>query len=107
MVDDAAQRQAEGDGQQLLLHHRGHLPVAVDGALEVEAGAGDLDLVADRGLALAHLDVGLELGAHAEVLGALLVVAGVQRAAVGHRGRGREVGAGVAAEGGQHRDVAT
>ena len=91
MVDHSTQRQAEGDGEQLLLHDRRHLPVAVHAPLKVEAGAGDLDLVAHRGAALSRPQVHLQLCPDTQVLGALLVVASVQGAGVGQGAGKREV----------------
>ena len=93
MVDHSAQRQTEWDGEQLLLHDGRHFPVAVDAPLEVEACAGDLDLVAHSCAALPrpHPQVCLQLGADTQVRGALLVIAGVKGAGVGQGGREGEV----------------
>ena len=90
MVDHSAQRQAEGDGEQLLLHDGGHLPVAVDAAFKVEAGPGDLDLVAHGGATLPS-QAGLQLSPDTQVRGTLLVIAGVQGAGVGQGGGRGEV----------------
>ena len=64
MVDEATEGEGTGDGQQLLLHDGPHRPVGVDGPAEHEAGPRQVDLIADGGHHLLHLEVGLNFCAH-------------------------------------------
>lgn len=87
VVHESTKRQGEGQRRQLLLQHRLHAQFCVNGAPHEDVALREVELVAQRTGRLAHLEIGFGVDTDLEVLGALLEVGEVHRAAVAHRSR--------------------
>jgi len=85
VVHEAAEGQGEGQRRQLLLQHGLDAEVGVDGAPHEDVALGKVELVSERARRLAHLEIRFGVDADLEVVGALLEVGEVERAAVAQR----------------------